>query len=216
MKDTIIYLIRHAETINEDGIRNTDETQQEINEKEILSIKGEQDSKKLSENNELKNIDIIWCSSYTRAKQTAKYIANENNLQYNLDKRLCERKLGNIEDLAKFMNDKSTRDPSREQLAFPEFKTQDGESANDTNKRMNEFISEIIEKYEGKRIAIVSHGGAIKFYLLSYCKVNENLNLEYKGKELDIVSPCLLKLTFRKNELVSLEQINDILYTLKV
>ena len=98
MKDTIIYLIRHAETINEDGIRNTDETQQEINEKEILSIKGEQDSKKLSENNELKNIDIIWCSSYTRAKQTAKYIANENNLQYNLDKRLCERKLGNIED----------------------------------------------------------------------------------------------------------------------
>ena len=208
MKDTIIYLIRHAKTINENGIRNTDETLQDINEKEILSIEGELDSKKLSENNELKNIDMIWCSSYTRAKQTAKYIANENNLQYNLDKRLCERKLGNIEDLAKFMNDKSTRDPSREQLAFPEFKTRDGESANDTNKRMNEFISEIIEKYEGKRIAIVSHGGAIKFYLLSYCKVNENLNLEYKGKELTILSPCLLKLIFRKNELVSIEQIN--------
>ena len=208
MKDTIIYLIRHAKTINENGIRNTDETPQDINEKEILSIEGELDSKKLSENNELKNIDMVWCSSYTRAKQTAKYIANENNLQYNLDKRLCERKLGNIEDLAKFMNNKSTRDPSREQLAFPEFKTRDGESANDTNKRMNEFISEIIEKYEGKRIAMVSHGGAIKFYLLSYCKVNENLNLEYKGKELTILSPCLLKLIFRKNELINLEQID--------
>ena len=207
MEDTIIYLIRHAETVDEKGIRNTDETAQEINEKEILSFEGEQDSKKLSENNELKNIDIIWCSSYARAKQTAKYIANENNLQYNLDKRLCERKLGNIEDLAKFMNDKTSRDPSREQLAFPEFKTRDGESANDTNKRMNEFISEILEKYEGKRIAVVSHGGAIKFYLLSYCKVNESLNLEYKGKELAITSPCLLKMTFRKNELVNLEQI---------
>ena len=207
MGDTIIYLIRHAETIDENGIRNTDETMQEINEKEILSIEGEEDSKKLSENNELKNIDTIWCSSYTRAKQTAKYIANENNIHYNLDKRLCERKLGNIEDLAKFMNDKETRDPSREQLAFPEFKTRDGESANDTNKRMNEFISEILQKYKGKRIAVVSHGGSIKFYLLSYCKINENLNLEYKGKELDITSPCLLKLTFRKNELVNLEQI---------
>ena len=73
IKDTIIYLIRHANTIDETGIRNTDENLQEINEKEILSIKGEQDSKLISENNELKNIDMLWCSSYTRAKQTAKY-----------------------------------------------------------------------------------------------------------------------------------------------
>ena len=47
---------------------------------------------------------------------------------------------------------------------------------------MKDFISEILEKYKGKRIAIVSHGGAIKFYLLSYCNVNQSLNLEYKGK----------------------------------
>lgn len=207
MKETIIYLIRHAENIYENGIRNTDETIQEINEKEILSIEGEQDSKTLSENTELKNIDMIWCSSYARAKQTAKYIAKENNIQYNLDKRLCERKLGNIEDLAKFMSDKETRDPSREQLAFPEFKTRDGESANDTNRRMNEFVNEILDKYQGKRIAVVSHGGSIKFYLLSYCTVNERLNLEYKEKELNITSPCLLKMTFKKDELINLEQI---------
>ena len=105
------------------------------------------------------------------------------------------------------MNDKKTRDPSREQLAFPEFKTRDGESANDTNKRMNQFFNYALERYEGKRIAVVSHGGAIKFYLLSYCKVKEELNLEYKVKELNIISPCLLKMTFRKNELVNIEQI---------
>lgn len=207
MEDTIVYLIRHAETIDEKGIRNTGENFQTINEMEILSVEGEEQAEKLSENIELQNIDVIWSSNYTRAKATAKYIANENNLQYNLDKRLCERKLGNIEDLAKFMNDKETRDPSREQLAFPEFKTRDGESANDTNKRMNEFIGEILEKYKGKKIAVVSHGGSIKFYLLSYCKVNERLNLEYEGKELVITSPCLLKMTFRDNELVNLERI---------
>lgn len=207
MEETTIYLIRHAETIDESGIRNTDETMQEINEKEILSIEGENASKELSENAELKNIDMLWCSNYTRAKQTAKYISAENNTQYNLDNRLCERKLGNIDDLAKFMSDKETRDPSREQLAFPDFKTRDGESANETNKRMNEFINEMLEKYPGKRIAIVSHGGTIKFYLLSYCNVNESLNLEFEGKELNIASPCLLKLTFIKNELKNLEQI---------
>ena len=78
--NTIIYLIRHAETVDENGIRNTDETSQMINEKEILSIEGEETSKILSKNEELKNIDVIWSSSYTRAKQTSKYVASENNL----------------------------------------------------------------------------------------------------------------------------------------
>ena len=207
MEITTIYLVRHAETFDESGIRNTNEDFQNINENEILSIKGEEEAKKLSENVELKNIDAIWSSSYPRAKATAKYIADKNKLQYNLDKRLCERRLGNIEDLSKFMKDKKTRDPSREQLAFLEFKTRDGESANDTNKRMNEFIYEKLEEYKGKKIVIVSHGGAIKFYLLTYCKVNENLNLEFQEKELNINSPSLLKMTFQGNELVKLEQI---------
>lgn len=46
MKNTVIYLIRHGETIDETGIRNTNETMQEINEKEILSIEGEEDTKR--------------------------------------------------------------------------------------------------------------------------------------------------------------------------
>ena len=59
MEDTIIYLIRHAETVDENGIRNTKEDSQIINEKEILSVHGEEQSKKLSKNIELNNIDII-------------------------------------------------------------------------------------------------------------------------------------------------------------
>ena len=207
MNETVIYLIRHAETVDENGIRNTNEDSQIINEKEILSVEGEEQSKKLSENIELQNLDSIWTSHYTRAKATAKYIAYKNSLQYNIDKRLGERKLGNIDDLAKFMNDKESRDPSREQLAFPEFKTRDGESAKDTNKRMNEFFDEILERYKGNRIAVISHGGTIKFYLLSFCKVNKRLNLEYEDNELPINSPCLLKMTFRGDKLTNLKQI---------
>ena len=96
MEDTIVYLIRHAETAQENGIRNTNEDYQMINEKEILSVHGEEESKRLSKNIELNNIDIIWSSSYTRAKATAKYIANNNNLPINLDSNLSERKLGNL------------------------------------------------------------------------------------------------------------------------
>ena len=205
--NTVIYLIRHADTINENGVRNTNETSQMINEKEILSIEGEEASKKLSENEELKNIDVIWCSSYVRAKQTAKYIADENKLQINLDDRLNERKLGNLEEIAVFMKDKKTRDPSQEQLLYPKFKTSDGESAEETNKRMTEFLSKCLEEYKEKRVAIISHGGSIKFLLLNWCTVNNNMKLEYEGRELNITSPCLLKLTFKEKQLVNLEQI---------
>ncbi len=157
MEDTIIYLIRHAETVNENGIRNTSEDSQLINEKEILSVEGEEQAKKLSNNKELQNIDVIWSSSYTRAKATAKYIANINNLPFNLDNDLSERKLGNLKELGEFMKDKATRDPSQEQLLDRTFKTSDGESAEDTKERMTKFFDKILKEYEGKKIAVISH-----------------------------------------------------------
>ena len=166
MGNTIIYLIRHAETTDENGIRNTNEDSQMINEKEILSVYGEEQSKRLSENVELNNIDVIWSSSYTRAKATAKYIANNNNLPINLDSNLNERRLGNLKELGKFMKDKKTRDPSQEQLLDRKFKTTDGESAEDTRKRMTEFFDRILKEYEGKKIAIVSHRRFNKIFLI--------------------------------------------------
>ena len=209
MLDTIVYLIRHAETVDENGVRNTNEDSQMINEKEILSVYGEEQSKRLSENSELSNIDAIWSSSYTRAKATAKYIANNNNLPINLDSSLSERKLGNLKELGEFMKDKGTKDPSQEQLLERNFKTSDGESAEQTRERMNKFFDKILKEYEGKRIAVISHGGSIKFFLLNWCTVNENVKLVYnKNTILNIKSPCLLKLTFRKNELINLEQID--------
>ena len=209
MKETIIYLIRHAETVDENGIRNTNEDSQMINEKEILSVEGEEQAKRLSENVELNNIDIIWSSSYTRAKATAKYIANTNNLPINLDSNLSERKLGNLKELCEFMKDKKTRDPSQEQLLDREFKTSNGESAEETRQRMNKFFNKILKEYEGKRIAVISHGGSIKFFLLNWCIVNENVKLVYNENTILIIkSPCLLKLTFRKNELINLQQID--------
>ena len=166
MEDTIIYLIRHAETVNENGIRNTSEDSQLINEKEILSVEGEEQAKKLSNNKELQNIDVIWSSSYTRAKATAKYIANINNLPFNLDNDLSERKLGNLEELGEFMKDKATRDPSQEQLLHRTFKTSDGESAEDTKERMTKFFDKILKEYEGKKIAVISHRRFNKVHLI--------------------------------------------------
>ena len=50
-------------------------------------------------------------------------------------------------------------------------------------------------------------GGSIKFFLLNWCEVNEDVKLVYKNTVLNITSPCLIKMTFIKNDLVNLEQI---------
>ena len=44
--NTIIYLVKHADELKENGIQNTNDTVQLINEKYILSVKGEEKSKK--------------------------------------------------------------------------------------------------------------------------------------------------------------------------
>ncbi len=207
MRNTIIYLIRHADTLIEDGIRKTKEDSQMINEKEILSVDGEKQARKLSEYDELKNIDIIWSSSYCRAKETAKYIAYNNNLHINIDSSLDERKLGNLNEIALFMKDKKTRDPSQEQLLDRKFKTSNGESCEEVNNRMTQFLNKILKEYKENKIAIVSHGGTIKFLLLNWCEVNQEVKLVYKDTVLDITSPCCIKLEFNGEKLVALNQI---------
>ena len=109
-----IFLIRHADQLR---VSNNFENSQVANEKIILSAKGEKQAQKISQLKELKNIgltasltDVVikWCrarecdtknideifsSSYSRAISTAKYIAEENNIDIIIDKNLNERKL---------------------------------------------------------------------------------------------------------------------------
>ena len=43
---TTIYLVKHADELKENGIKNINDTTQIMNEKYILSLKGEEQSKK--------------------------------------------------------------------------------------------------------------------------------------------------------------------------
>ena len=90
-KITYIYLIRHSEQLKIQS--NIQEDSQIENEKIVLSINGEKKAEEISKLEELKNVDVLWCSNYVRAISTAKYIAKENNIELNIDKNLGERKL---------------------------------------------------------------------------------------------------------------------------
>ena len=57
----------------------------------MLSIEGEEKAKLLSQKDEFKDVDAVYCSNYVRAMQTAKYFLQKNDLKLNIDKRLNER-----------------------------------------------------------------------------------------------------------------------------
>lgn len=90
---TQVYLIRHAEQLKIKNKIVKNESNQISNEKIILSVAGEKEAEKISELEELKNIDILWSSNYVRAISTAKYIAEKNNIEINIDESFNERKL---------------------------------------------------------------------------------------------------------------------------
>ena len=50
---TILYLIRHSLQLRDNGIINSEDSDQLINEKIILSVEGEEKAKKLSEIGEI-------------------------------------------------------------------------------------------------------------------------------------------------------------------
>lgn len=91
-KLTCIYLIRHSEQLKTKNIQSIKESQK-ANEEIGLSKEGEKKAKEISELPDLNDIDILWSSNYLRAISTAKYIADKNNIEINIDKDLGERKL---------------------------------------------------------------------------------------------------------------------------
>lgn len=204
---TTIYLVKHADELKENGIRNTNETAQLINEKYILSVKGEEQSKKLSENQELQNIDLLWSSSYARAKATAKYIAYKNNIEINIDESLNERKLGNLEDLAKWMENK-TFGVVQAYLQDRKWKAREGESCEEATKRVTLFLKNILKENKGKRVVLVSHGALISFLLTNWCDLNEEMKLVFNNKIIEIKEPSITKLTFNNQKLINIELIN--------
>lgn len=206
---TTIYLIRHSVRMKKDMIESYNTTQNDIikSEKIILSSEGEERARILSEEEELQNIDVVYASNCVRTLATAKYLLEKQNLKVNIDERFDERRAGKPNE---------TEHPNwfLEQYFDCNYKTEGGESQLDVRKRFEEVLDEVLEKHQNKRIAIFTHGYAITFYLLKYCKLLEihdkKLKYEYKSEILfdkSMNAPEVFKLTFNNKELIDLKLI---------
>lgn len=175
---TTIYLIRHSKPMKVNNTFNKDNLQLQ-NEKSSLSIEGEQIAKDKLNKKEFDGIDIIFSSNYVRTIQTAKYLANKNNLEINVISDLGERKFGI--DSWNELPDKF----ERKQFLDENYKLNNGENQKEVRDRMYSVIMKVLNEYPNKRIAIVSHGTAISYLLKKWCDVNivdDKLRYSFKNE----------------------------------
>ena len=203
---TTIYLMRHSKTLKVNNSFNTDSLQVQ-NEKRILSIDGEEMAKEKAKIEEFDNIDAVYSSNYVRAIQTAKYIADNNNLNINIVSDLAERKFG-IDSW-----DQLPEGFEKKQLIDENYKIGNGESQIKVRERMYNAIMKIVSENKDKKVVIVSHATAIAFLLKKWCDIEIN---EGKGQITfnnsiifnDIFNYCItFKLEFDGINLVNIENI---------
>ena len=161
---TTIYLIRHSKPLKVNNEFNNDNLQIQ-NEKSSLSIEGENIAKEKLNNKEFDNINILYSSNYVRTIQTAKYLAERNNLEINIISDLGERKFG--------INswDELPENFERKQFLDENYKIGNGESQKEVRDRMYSIIMKIVKENKNKRIAIVSHATAISYLLKKWCDI---------------------------------------------
>ena len=123
-----IYFIRHSKTLSVDNKFNEDSIQEE-NEKRILSTEGEKIAKEKFKNIEFDDIEEIYSSNYVRAMQTAKILAEKNNLTINVVSNFSERKIG----ITSW--DDYPKDFEIHQFIDNNYKLPNGESLNEVRKR---------------------------------------------------------------------------------
>ena len=112
---------------------------------------------------------------------------------------------GNLAEL-NALEEKLDRPYTIEQMLNPKLKCTNGESMEEVKVRMDYSIRRIAQENVGKKVAIVSHGAAIKFFLMNWRKLS-GAYLYYKGNFIRVNSPGVIKIMIKDEEVTSIETI---------
>lgn len=202
---TTIYLINNSLTMNNLSFPDKELLEQK-REKRILSIEGEEASKKLVHDKYLQSVQYIYSSPYVMSIGTAKYLAKKLELDINIKAEIGERVLGNL-------GDKKIRMVTEIQENDFDYKLLGGESLNEVKKRMYRFINRLLEEHQDKTIALFTHNVAITCLLSNWCTKGFNLDnrliLNYQEEAIidgtwDGIN--IIELVFDQKELISIKR----------
>jgi 2,3-bisphosphoglycerate-dependent phosphoglycerate mutase len=200
-----IYIMRHSEPLNCDYIKNSDSMQLQ-NEKQVLSIHGEEIAKNKSMKKELQDFDYVVSSNYIRAISTAKYFTNTI---VHINEDFGERKFG--------INswDELPLDFGQRQVSDFNYKMPNGESLFEVQDRMYNGLLNILNNpdLKNKKILILSHGTAMFSLLTKWCDMRFEKESYFREKPIfsgkfDFCET--FKLYFdEENELIDIENVID-------
>lgn len=148
---TILYFVRHAAP----NLDNHDDKTRELN------ARGLEDRKRVTEFLWDKGVDVVLSSPYRRAVDTVKEFADAKQLEIHLIDDFRERKIesGWIEDFNGFC---------KRQWEDFDYKLTGGESLREVQRRNICALEQVLEKYDGKTVAIGSHGTALSTIIHYY------------------------------------------------
>lgn len=166
----MLYIVRHGETDwNKEG-RCQGHSNIPLNEQ------GRNQAREVREKLKNVNFDVVFCSPLDRTIETARIITDGKIIT---DDRIIERNNGILEGKKKV--------EIKEIQSKPDYKDEDYnvETPEELQIRANIFLDDILPKYKGKNILIVTHGGItvnlrsyldgptddIREYVLNNCEV---------------------------------------------
>ena len=136
---TILFLVRHGETVDNANQTMQGQTQGELNERGILQ------AQELSEEWKDREIDVIVSSDLKRAVDTAAIVAAPHGLEVVKTPLLRERDWGDF--TGRYI-------PDLKNEPFPD----NVESLENLLSRAGEFITYLRETFPGKKVLAVGHG----------------------------------------------------------
>lgn len=157
---TTLYLIRHAEAEGNLYRRAHGHYDSLITENGYAQIQA------LAERFAPIEIDMVWSSDLYRTMTTARSIIEPKEKNLNTHPDLREMKMGEWED--KTWGQLLYEDEGR-MIAFtasdPDWSVEGGESFSQLTQRMGQTVTALAQQYEGKTLAIFSHGLSIRQFL---------------------------------------------------
>jgi len=196
-----LFLVRHGEA--ENNVKRIILSHPEPN-KNPLTEKGQNQIEELAGYLEDKKIEVIFSSPIQRTVETAEIISKKTGAGIVIDARLTEVECGKLEgtDWDSFIK-------LYPKMLNPGRTDSNGmEGLEDIQDRLNSFIDDLNEKYQGKNIVIVSHGNPLRVMKGSLLgmKKDETLNelmhkkgqiVELYSKLIDLHKHVVDKITFK-------------------
>lgn len=130
-----------------------------------LTEEGQERTKKLAENPEIKQIEVMYSSLQTKALETALILAKPNAIPIKTDDRLTE----STSITNKFFGPDEYEENAQNYFTGKVKSLAGGETIKQVLERLNKAIDEICTSEKDKEtIGIVSHGGALSLFSSQY------------------------------------------------